>query len=747
VFPLENVAMRRHFVHASAVLTVFILLTDAAQAQQPLKQSDTSYLRTLAETRAFMLGRPSRPTPTPDGKAILFLRSAPRAAKLGLFECDVSSGKTRQLVTPAQILKGAEEKLSPEEKAQRERMRVSVGGFTSFELSHNGRLILLSLSGRLYIFERDTRAIRELATGQGPLLDPQFSPDGAKVSYVRDNDVHVLDLASQKATRVTTGGTEMIPHGLAEFVAQEEMARFNGYWWSPDSKQIAYQETDHRGVEVWHVADPAYPGREPQSFFYPRPGKPNARVKLGIVPVSGGKTTWVAWDDVRYPYLATVRWPKDAPLLLVVQTRDQKEMVLLEADPQSGKSKPLLIERSKTWVNIHQDVPKWLPDGKGFLWVSERAGPQLEVRNREGKLRRVLVPQEMGFDSLLSVDAKGEQLAFTASADPTEMHVYRLNLRDIWADPQRLTTEPGLHTGVFSWPHGFHVLTSRLLKSMPKTTVRNADGKLIAELPSVAEEPPRNPLVELTTIGDSKFHAAVVWPRYFDETKRYPVLVDVYGGPGFLHVAASMNRWLLDQWYADQGFIVVSIDGRGTPGRGSDWESAIYESFASVPLRDQIEALKALAVRYPAMDLDRVGIDGWSFGGYLAALAVLRRPDVFRAGVAGAPVCDWFDYDTHYTERYLGVPADRDDPVYKANSLLAFAPNLKRPLLLMHGTADDNVYFRHSLRLADGLFRHGKEFEMLPLSGLTHMVPDPVVMENLHGRIARFLQKHLGGPQ
>jgi dipeptidyl-peptidase-4 len=304
-----------------------------------------------------------------------------------------------------------------------------------------------------------------------------------------------------------------------------------------------------------------------------------------------------------------------------------------------------------------------------------------------------------------------------------------------------------MHSAVFAADHSLYVRTFRDLKTMPQSTVHRTAGKLVGALPSVAESPRKAPLVELTTVGASKLHAAILFPRNFDEVKRYPVLVDVYGGPGHQHVLASMNRWLLDQWYADQGFIVVAIDGRGTPGRGGAWESAIYERFASVPLRDQVEGLQALAVKYPAMDLTRVGIDGWSFGGYLAALAVLRRPDVFHAGVAGAPVCDWLDYDTHYTERYLGVPIGPDDEIYKANSLLSFAPKLKRPLLLMHGTADDNVYFRHSLRLADDLFRHGKDFDILPLSGLTHMVPDPVVMENLHGRIARYLHRHLGGPQ
>ncbi len=556
-------------------------------------------------------------------------------AKLGLFEFDVATGKTRELVTVEQVLKGAAEKLSAEERAQRERMRVSVGGFTNFQLSPDGKRILLALSGRLYLVERDNGVVRELATSPGPLLDPQFSPDGAKASYIRDNDVHVLDLATQKATRVTVGGTDAVPHGLAEFVAQEEMQRFRGYWWSPDSKRIAYQETDQKGVGVWYVADPAFPGRTPQRFFYPRPGKANARVRLGINAVTGGPTTWVRWDEKKYPYLATVRWPKDGPLLLTVQTRDQKELVLLAADAKTGKTTPVLTERSRTWVNIHQDAPRWLAGGKGILWITERAGaPQLEIRNAQGRLKRVLVPEEAGFQKLLSVDASSQEIVYTASTNPTESHVYRLKFASFWADPERLTKEPGLHTAVLSPDHRIVVRTARLLRAMPATTVHHADGKQIGVLPSVAEEPKETPRVELTTAGERGFHAALVRPRNFDARKRYPVLVDVYGGPHHLHVAASMQHWLLDQWYADQGFIVVSIDGRGTPGRGGAWESAIHESFASVPLRDQVDGLKALAAKHPAMDLSRVGIRGWSFGGYLAALAVLRRPETFHAAVA-----------------------------------------------------------------------------------------------------------------
>ncbi len=726
-----------------------LTLTPFAAAQGKDIAVDTTYLRTLAETRSFQNGRPLKPLPTPDGKAVLFLRSEARSAKLSLFEFDLATGKTRELISPADVLKGAEEKLSPEEKAARERMRVSAGGFTNFQLNDDGDLILLSLSGRLYTVERGAKKVRELPTGKGFLLDPNFSPDGKKISYVRSHDVYVLNLETLKETQVTTGGTALVEHGVAEFVAQEEMARFTGYWWAPDSERILYQETDHNGVEVWHVADPIRPEATPQPFYYPRPGKNNARVRVGIIDIEGGKTDWIVWDFERYPYLATVRWSKKAPLCLTVQSRDQREMALLEADPRTGKTTTLLVDKSSTWVNLRQEVPRWLPSGDGFFWVSEIDDmPRLEQRMRNGKFRRVIVPAEVGYQSLVSVDKKGEEIVFTASTNPTQAHVYRLSLTDPFAEPYPLTKEPGQHAAVFTRDHGAFVITSRTLNAMPQSMVFGKNSQPAGELPSVAENPKRAPVVELFQVGDKKnqFHAAVVLPQDYDVRKQYPVIVDVYGGPHHIHVQATQTRWLLGQWYADQGFVVVAIDGRGTPGRGAAWERAIYQKFGSVPLDDQVNGLKKVAAKYPIMDLKRVGVYGWSFGGYMSALAAMRRPDVFHAGVAGAPVCDWHDYDTHYTERYLGIPP-KDADAYKEGNLLTYAPDLKRPLMILHGTADDNVYFRHSLKLVDSLFRNGKDFEMVPLSGLTHMVPDPLVMERLHGRIATFFQKHLGRPQ
>lgn len=740
-------------IRTLATLAGCLAVTTLADAQAPKKELavDTTYLRTLAQTRSFQLGRPVRPMPTPDGKAVLFLRSEARKSKLSLFEFDVATGKTRELLTPEQVLKGAEEKLSPEEKAARERMRVSVGGFTNFQLNDDGSLILLALSGRLYTVARPKNVITELPTGKGFILDPKFSPDGKKVSYVLGYDVYVLDLATHKEARVTTGGTALKPHGVAEFVAQEEMARFTGYWWSPDSDAIVYQETDHTGVEVWHVADPIHPEAEPTPFYYPRPGKNNATVKLGVVSATpqAAKTVWIEWDQKKYPYLATVRWSKNAPLCVTVQTRDQRELVLLEADVKTGKTIKLAEETASTWVNLRQEVPRWLPAGDGFLWVSEKDDvPRLELRSRNGKMRRVVIASDIGYQNIVSVDKNGDDLVVAGSADPTQAQLYRFSIKDPFAEVESITETPGMHGAVFSRDHSIYVLTSRTMDQMPKSQVFRKDGKLIGELPSVAENPEHRPVVDLVQVGDAKrkFHAAVVFPRDYGPKKKYPVIVDVYGGPHHIHVMATQTRWLLDQWYADQGFIVVAIDGRGTPGRGAEWERAIYQKFGSVPLDDQVAGLKALAAKYPMMDLKRVGIDGWSFGGYMSALAVMRRPDVFHAGVAGAPVCDWHDYDTHYTERYLGIPP-KDAAAYKEGSLLAYAADLKRPLMILHGTADDNVYFRHSLKMVDALFRSGKDFEMVPLSGLTHMVPDPLVMERLHGRIALFFQKHLGRPE
>ena len=353
MLPSPSPLRRLFFLLAAPLLLARVASLHAAPPEDP-------FLRDYAETRGFMLGRPVNATPTPDGTAVIFLRAkSAREPSQELYEFNVASGQTRRLLAPEDALQGAAEKLSPEEKARRERQRISVGGFTAFSIAKDSAMVLLSLSGKLYVLNRADGGVRELATGAGTIVDPKFSPDSRSVAYVRGCDVYVFDLATGKERAVTTGGTETVSHGLAEFVAQEEMARYAGFWWSPDSRQIAYQESDASKVETWYPADPAQPGNPPQPVFYPRPGKENVSVRVGVVPVDGsGKTVWLDYDRAKYSYLGKVTWKEEGPLTLTVLSRDQRDLALLKADPETGKTSVLLTEHNDAWVNLGQDVPR-----------------------------------------------------------------------------------------------------------------------------------------------------------------------------------------------------------------------------------------------------------------------------------------------------------------------------------------------------------------------------------------------------
>ena len=645
---LRGMRILRHFLLPSAVLVLTTLLaTGRGREKEPRRETvakdiplDTSYLRQHAETRGFMLGRPVKPTFTPDGKAVLFLRAEARVAKLRLYEFDVVSGKTRELLTPEALLKGAAEKLTPEEKARRERMRVSVGGFTDYKLSKDGRLILVPLAGKLYTYDRAKGTAKELATGKGTLLDPKFSPDGKKIAYVLDYDVCVYDLATDRETRVTTGGTEKKPHGLAEFVAQEEMNRFSGYWWSPDGKSLAYQETDNAGVEVWYVSDPGKPDRKPAKQYYPRPGQKNARVRLGIIPITGGKTVWVEWDREENEYLGRVSWTNEG-IVIALQSRDQAKFTYYLVG-ESGSSIKIRTADSRCHL-LPPGSPRALKDSRWLLVLLPNTKSEAVGEIESGTyLLELLLPGQVRqvptvLESLVEVDEKGKNVFILGHTNPTQMHLFRVPLLKR-GKPIRLSKVPGVHTATFAKDFTAHVLTLTTLTTMPHSTVHKADGKRIGDLPSVAEEPPFKPNVVIEKVGEGEgYYTAVVRPRNFDPKKKYPVLTYVYGGPTHQLVTAEMRTWLLPQWLADQGFIVATIDNRGTPGRGNKWQQAVYQKFGSVPLDDQVAGLQALGKKHPEMDLKRVGIYGWSFGGYLSAQAVLKRPDVFKAAIAALP--------------------------------------------------------------------------------------------------------------
>jgi dipeptidyl-peptidase-4 len=692
-----------------------------------------------------MLGRPTTIRVTPDGKAVLFLRSGPRDRTQNLYEFDVSTGKTRELLTAARLLAGSAEQISAEEKARRERQRITTRGITAYELSEDGKLLLVPLSGRHYVVERDTGFIQPLPEMPDP-LDARFSPNGRWVALVSQCDLYRVEWRSGKTERLTVDGSADRPNGLAEFVAQEEMDRHRGYWWSPDSRRIVCQHSDLRGVETLHIPDPANPGRAPQSWRYPRAGRANAKVGLRIITPGESSSVEVRWDAARFPYLAAVQWPEKAPLTLVVQSRDQQDERVLKVNPSTGATTELLREHDDAWINLYTGMPWWLESGGGFLWITEREGDaSLWLHDATGRVVRPLHDATVRPRSVLHVDEPGNVVWISDATNPTSFAARALPL-DPTRPPKTAVSKPDRSSQtslIVSKNHETMVVGASGPTALPTHIVVASTGTPLGALPSAAYEPQVMPHVEFTRVGPhGEFDAAIVRPHGFVPGWKYPVLVNVYGGPGEGMVRREARPYFLPQWYANQGFIVVSADNRGVANRGRAWERAIYGNFAGVTLDDQVAALHALGARYGELDLSRVGIMGWSFGGYMAALAVMRRGDVFHAAAAGAPVVDWEDYDTHYTERYLNTP--QANPIaYRRSSLLTYVADLRCPLLLIHGTADDNVYFGNSLRLTDALLRAGKTFEFAPLAGYTHLVPDPAMRMLVESRIAAFFRRNL----
>ncbi len=720
------------------LLAALLLVTACAPARPPstmprVSTIDTARIREFAETSGYLQGLPQAIGVTSDGAHVLFLRSGPRDRVLALYAFDVASGKTRTLATSASLLEGGEETVSAEEAARRERQRIRDRGIAGFLLSDDGKSALVTLSGR--VFTIDIASGKSRDTKIEGATDARFSPDGKRIAYVKDHDLHVDGKA------VTTGGTEDVTHGEAEFVAQEEMGRHEGYWWSPASDALLWAEADNREVEFHYIADPAHPERAPASFRYPRAGRANAKVRLAHTKI-GGKTTWIEWDRERFPYLAAVEWREGGAPLLIVQRRDQREEVLLEADVATGKTREILRETDDAWVNLYpEETPRRMEDGS-FLWISEAGGEKrLELRDRDGKRVRVLNPGN-AWRLRKVVDANATRVIVSGSNDPTQVHLFELAIA---GGEKRLTTAPGHHSIAVARRAPVEVRVHAPLGT-PRRAEVFRDGASRGTLPADAATPAIVPKVELGTVTiEGRAHeTALVHPRDFDPAKKYPVILYVYGGPsdGMVHATSDHSSWHKLQWYADHGFVMAVAENRGIRNRGRAWERAILGDFGTVPMNDQVACLRALGAKHPEMDLSRVGIMGWSYGGFMAALAATTRGDVFRAAVAGAPVTDWAGYDTHYTERYIGTP--ESNPAGYASGPLQKAAGLAAPLLLIHGTADDNVYFEHSLKLADALWREGKEFELVPLAGFTHMAPRlPEAAPGIEARTLRFFQKHL----
>lgn len=716
-------------------------------AASTLDAQDLDFLRAVTQTRGFSLGRPAALQLSPDGRTAFFLRGLARKNEQRLYAFDLASGAERELASAEGVLGGGGEQLSSEERARRERMRITARGIVAYELSKDGALALFSLGGRAWVVPTAGGPAREVAgpgPGGEPIFDPHLSPDAAQVAFVRGGELWVAPLAGGPARQLTSGATDTLLHARAEYVAQEELGRYAGYWWSPDSRQLVYEEVDNSGVEQLWLQDPSRMFQAVSPIAYPRPGRPNARIRFGLIAAAGGATTWIDHQPARWEYVSRVAWQEGGPLALVVLTRDQRELALLAVDGK-GTTRPLLQEKDDPFLNSERDL-RFLQDGR-FLWSSEAEGQwQLYLHGAGGERLRTLTGPSFGHVRLVGLDEAGDTAFVLASPTPLEQQLWEVPLDG--GAPRRLHVGPEHVAAAFSRGSRAHVRVLSAPGTPPRTVAVRADGNAAGELRSVAEASPFQPGVSWAQVGSAPggggFWTATVKPRAFDPTRKYPVLLRVYGGPHHNEVQGTSGPYLIDQWIADHGFVVVHADGRGTQLRGRAWERAIYGRLGEVPLEDLVTALQALAAREPALDLGRVGIMGHSFGGFFSAYAVLRRPDVFKAAVAGASVVEWLNYDSAYTERYLGVPPPAGTSgLYAQNSLLTWAKDLSRPLLLEHGTADDNVHFSETLLLADALFRAGRRFELLPLAGQTHMMADPAVQARSWERIFAFFREHL----
>ena len=689
-----------------------------------------SFPRQRARTRGFRLGAPRSSTIDATGGHVYFLRSHAGTDPVNaLWVLDLATGATECLVDPAAL--GSDGDLPDEERARRERLREVTGGITDYVTDRAVSRASFALAGSPYVAELAGGAVTPL-DAPGPVIDPRIDPTGTHVAYVSGGSLYVAPIDGGPASLVAESEADTVTFGLADFIGAEELDRIRGFWWLADGSGVIVERVDVAPVDTWWIADPANPSAEPRPHRYPAAGQANADVSLWLVHLDHpGILTPVEWDHEAFPYLTRVDVVDGADPLVAVLSRDQRRMRLFTVDPTTGAVTTAGDRQDADWIDVVPGSPTRSPDG-ALVEV---------LADRDHDTNRVFVdgaahsPIGLQVSALIDV---AENICVSAGHDPVREGVY---LIDTTGESARVPL-PGL-VGARRSGNVMVVTATDLDATATDMTVWR-DGTQIAHIESFAEEPVITPRATLHLLGERELRSAILFPTGHEPGScRLPIICSPYGGPHARRVVAAGLAYGTEQWLADQGFAVLVSDGRGTPGRGPAWDRTVRGDLATPALDDQVAALEAASAMYPDdLDPSRVGIRGWSFGGYLAALAVLRRPDVFHAAVAGAPVTDWRLYDTGYTERYLGMPQDQP-AAYEASALIPLAADLTRPLLIIHGLADDNVVAAHTLQFSSALLAAGRPHSVLPLTGVTHMTPQEVVAENLLRTELDFFAEHL----
>jgi dipeptidyl-peptidase-4 len=688
---------------------------------------------------------------TPDGRAVTYLKAESASLSRVLWRADVDGGIPRVVARPPGS-GDTDANVSQAEALRRERQRLRDTGITQVARARQADVAVIPLGGDLYLLKGSNGPLERLTQTPSPEIDPQLSDDGTQVAFVRDNELHVIELGSRRETSLSNGSADGLTHGLAEFMAQEEMDRFRGFWWAPDGLRVAYQETDERHIPLYSIVHQGAGDVTVETHRYPFPGQANAKVKLGVVSAKGGETRWLSLptegDDV---YLARVAWQDPKHLLIQLLSRDQRSLKLWRVDVDTSQATLLVEETAPTWVNLHNDL-RVVPGTGELVWSTEASGSrQLVLLDRDGKRVRTLTEGCGIVDGIDHLDAKRREVWFSSGMPtPLERRVFRVSLDGGPAVP--VTTTPGTHRVVVAGDGNFYVDTHSSLTVPPVTRLLARDGRVVSVLDDagtadarVAEYrliPPE--IVTFRGREGTEFFGAYYAPRSKRLGGKAALVVLLYGGP---HVQYVSDTWALTadmnaQHLADRGFAVWKMDNRGSSRRGHAWEAALHERMGTVEVQDQVDGVRFIARTKPEIDASRVGVTGSSYGGYMTLRCLLEAPEVFQAGVSLAPVTDWDGYDTCYTERYMSTP-QKNASGYAGSSVLGKVDRLRGELLIIHGMIDENVHFRHTARLAAALVAAGKTFRLIPLADERHSTRKEENRKYVVDQLTGFFEKSL----
>jgi len=698
---------------------------------------------------------------SPDGTRVTFLQGKEDDQdQLDLWEYEIAGGEKRLLVDSL-VLQGGKEELDEVELARRQRARVFSNGIVEYEWSPDGSALLFPLGGDIYYLQPGSQP-RRLTRTDVTETDARISPKGGFVSFIREQNLYVIELASGAERAITTDGSGAVSYGMAEFVAQEEMYRTTGYWWSRDDSRIAFTRVDESAVELKDRYEIGAGGVKTVPQRYPFAGKANAVVELFVQDLASGEVRQVELGEDPDFYLARVDFSPDGTLAVQKQSRDQKMLDLIFVDTKTMEQTLVLREEQPHWVNLHSDL-NFIGNGERFIWTSERSGyNHVYLYEKNGTLVRQLTdgqwnvaPEGRGGSGVKAVDETGGYVWFGAFRETTmEKHLFRVPLSG--GDVEQMTEPGGWYEATVASNGGFYVENGQAPMRPPYTAIRSASGELltfITENP-LDESHPYYPYLEnhsdfvygaLEAEDGTLLNYKISLPAGFDPGRKYPAVVYLYGGPGGQEVTRT---WPIDgqgngfnQVLARNGYVVFTLDNRGTPGRGRAFEDAIYRNMGDFEVRDQLRGLAWLKAQ-PFVDAANVGIHGWSYGGYMTLMLMLKAPGEFKAGISGAPVTNWRLYDTHYTERYMGDPDDGDGK-YEISSPITYAQNLADSLLIVHGMADDNVFFDHTVQMIEALQKAGIPFEMMTYPGKRHRIVGEAENAQMRNLYLEFFNRHL----